>query len=248
MGLLSVHPGSVIGGIQHPRITGCARASRWLMKHFSLGRCDAQAASAWLLSGRDQSSAREPRQPRLHRWCSQREMAHRHLGVPHSGRQGVSVACDRLLRWQGGQLDDQHAPGRAAREHDAGCRYRDDRHQQPACCAFGSRCPLSMAGMAGTYRGCRADAFDVPQRLFARQCGLRGRSSHCLLPNCRNSRVRRLLNTFEGGSHQCAILQEPPGRLICSTSFGDSNQTRCLGTLSPTRHECIAHNGLAAPS
>ena len=31
-----------------------------------------------------------------------------------------------------------------------------------------------MAGMAGTHRGCRADAFDVSQRLFARQCGLRG--------------------------------------------------------------------------
>lgn len=26
--------------------------------------------------------------------------------------------------------------------------------------------------MAGTHRGCPADASDVPQRLFARQCGL----------------------------------------------------------------------------
>jgi len=65
----------------------------------------------WQRAGRMKlnTCARQSHQPRLPGRNREREVAHRHHGVPDPGGQGISITHDRLLRWVGDQLDHRHA-------------------------------------------------------------------------------------------------------------------------------------------
>jgi len=77
-----------------------------------LDHCDAEAAPLPLVRGRNYAGARKHHQPRLPRSHPERKVAHRHYRIPDSRRQGIPFADDRLLRWHGDQLVNQHAARR----------------------------------------------------------------------------------------------------------------------------------------
>ena len=85
---------------------------RRLMRQEGLAAAITMATSLRLVRRGNRSCAGAPRQSGLSCGRTAQKMAHRHYRIRDPGRQGLSVAGDRLLRRSCRELDNQHATGR----------------------------------------------------------------------------------------------------------------------------------------